>query len=358
MRSAMIVTGGAGFIGCHLIRALLNGREPIVAVDNLHPQIHKNSEPPSDFPDGAELVVADVRDKEFWDGFLSKFRPTTVIHLAAETGTGQSLTESTRHASVNVVGLTQMLDAFTRASVVPDHIVLASSRAVYGEGAWIDARGAMFYPSLRSHVRLERAEWEIRSDDGVPANPVAHRAGTVFPNPSSIYGATKLAQENVVSAWASAMEVPVSVLRFQNVYGPGQSPFNPYTGIVTLFHRIARSGAPIDVYEDGQIGRDFVYIGDVVRAVVAAARRPPARQRLLDVGSGEATTILDAANAIARMHGAPPPVISGKFRDGDIRWAVAAVEDLEAELGVGAKVGFLEEGARLVGEWLIAKGYA
>jgi dTDP-L-rhamnose 4-epimerase len=178
-----------------------------------------------------------------------------------------------------------------------------------------------------------------------------------FPNPSSIYGATKLAQEHVIRAWAAAMEVPATVLRFQNVYGPGQSPFNPYTGIINLFHRIAYSGGAIEVYEDGQIGRDFVFIDDVVDAICAAIDRPPSGLRLLDVGSGVPTTIADAARHIAALHGAPEPVICGKFRDGDVRWAVADVDDLEAQLAVRAQTDFLSAGAEKVGDWLVAKGF-
>lgn len=354
MNDAVVFTGGAGFIGCALARVLGGRAGRIVAIDSLHPQVHNAPGRPADMPEDVELVVADVRNAAFWDRFLAHHRPTTVVHLAAETGTAQSLTESTRHASVNVVGTTEMLDAFTRNKVLPEHIVLASSRAVYGEGAWQAADGSVFYPSLRSRAQMERAEWDF-SHNGQKGKPLVHRANHVFPNPSSIYGATKLAQENIIISWAAAMKVPTSVFRFQNVYGPGQSPFNPYTGIINLFHRVAYNGGTIEVYEDGLIGRDFVFIDDVAEAVVAAIFRPPQALRLLDVGTGTGTTILEAAAHIAMLHKAPPPQISGKFRDGDIRWAVAETADLEAELAVRSKVNFLESGARTVGDWLIAK---
>jgi dTDP-L-rhamnose 4-epimerase len=358
MQDVTVITGGAGFIGRHLAGDLVHRTEKIVAIDNMHPQVHKSTERPSDFPDEVELIVADVRDADFWDRFLRDCLPRTVVHLAAETGTGQSLTESTRHASVNVVGTTQMLDAFTRAECIPDHIVLASSRAVYGEGAWVDSAGGVFYPPLRKHEQLERAVWDVKSAHGGRATPLPHRAGETFANPSSIYGATKLAQEHIVSAWASAKKVPSSIFRFQNVYGPGQSPFNPYTGIITLFHRVANGGGIIDVYEDGLMGRDFVYVADVVKAVIAAIDRPPALSRVLDVGTGVATTVLDAAKLIARMHNAPEPCISSRFRDGDIRWAVADTRDLEVELGIRCELDFAERGVRLVGEWLLSRGFA
>jgi dTDP-L-rhamnose 4-epimerase len=356
MQDATIITGGAGFIGCRLSEVLGSRSSKIVAIDNLHPQVHRLGERPRDLHDDVELVVDDVSDASAWDELLKRYHPRTVVHLAAETGTAQSLMESSRHARVNVLGTTQMLDAFTRADVRPEHIVLSSSRAVYGEGAWQSDSGDVFYPALRSHEQLEKQAWDFVYGSSV-ARALPHRASQVFPNPSSIYGATKLAQENILGAWCGAMKVPVSFLRFQNVYGPGQSPFNPYTGIINVFHRVAYSGGEIDVYEDGQIGRDFVFIDDVVRAVVAAIDQPPAERRVLDVGTGTATTIVEAAHRIAALHKAPRPKISGKFRDGDIRWAVADRQDLYNDLGVVCDVDFMEHGAELVGRWLVDNGY-
>jgi dTDP-L-rhamnose 4-epimerase len=257
---------------------------------------------------------------------------------------------------VNVVGTTQMLDAFTRHGHLPQEFVLTSSRAVYGEGRWEGADGSTFYPSGRSHHQLSRGEWGFQAG-GVPATPSPHRASEIFPNPSSVYGSTKLAQEHVLKSWCSAMNVPATVLRLQNVYGPGQSPFNPYTGIINIFHKIAYAGGSIEVYEDGEIGRDFVFIDDVVRSILAALQTHAEGVRQLDVGTGKATTIMDAAKLIAGLHNAPDPVVCGKFRDGDIRWAVADAEPLVKELGVSANVDFIESGGRLVGEWLLARGY-
>jgi dTDP-L-rhamnose 4-epimerase len=357
MRDCIVITGGAGFIGCALSKRLEDWGLDVVAVDNLHPQVHTQPGRPERLPDFVELEVADIRDRAFWDRFLQTNRPKILIHFAAETGTGQSLTESARHAGVNVLGTTEILDALTAAGQKPDHILLSASRAVYGEGAWAAPGGSAFYPGVRSDAALSSGVWGFRDASGQEAQPLPHRASEVFPMPTSIYGATKLAQEHVLVAWAAAMSVPLTSLRFQNVYGPGQSPFNAYTGIINIFHRVARSGAAIDVYEDGQIGRDFVFIEDVVDACVAALRTPPESKRVLDVGSGVATTILEAAQAIARMHGAPEPQISGKFRNGDVRWAVAETADLSAQLGVRATVDF-ETGAKAVGEWLVSRGFA
>jgi dTDP-L-rhamnose 4-epimerase len=356
MEDVVLITGGAGFIGCHLAAALGVGGRRIIVVDNLHPQVHPDQSRPKHLPDHAQLIIADVADSDFWDTFLDRYRPEIVFHLAAETGTGQSLTYSARHARVNVLGVSEMLDSFTRAKVIPEHLVLTSSRAVYGEGAWISGRNKVFYPIRRSREHLERACWGFRGPDGDDARPIPQSASSVRPEPTSVYGATKLTQEQILSAWASAMKVPLTIFRLQNVYGPGQSPYNPYTGIVTLFHRVARSGGIIDVYEDGLIGRDFVFVSDVVAACLAAIENPSKGIRILDVGTGVSVTILEAANIIAGIYGSPSPVISGKFRDGDVRWAVCDPDALLKELGVRAKVGFAAEGAQITGEWLASEG--
>jgi dTDP-L-rhamnose 4-epimerase len=354
--SGVLITGGAGFIGCEMSKALRESFGRVVAFDNLHPQIHPSCERPDALPAHVELKIADVRDAASWAELFQDFRPSIVIHLAAETGTGQSLVESTRHASVNVVGTAEMLDAFSNIGFKPDHILLASSRAVYGEGAWTSNDKHAFYPLRRSNAQLSSGAWGFENAQGKSASPLAHRAASVMPNPSSIYGATKLAQENILSAWTSAMGVPLSILRFQNVYGPGQSPFNAYTGIITLFHRQAHAGKTIEVYEDGNIGRDFVLVSDVVDVCIAALKRIPTGVRILDVGMGKVTTILEAAKIVARIHNAPEPKICGKFRDGDIRWAVSDMQDTTAELGVTPRIDF-EKGCRMVGEWLVERGY-
>lgn len=354
IHNTILITGGAGFIGCRLAQELGTSRGKIIAVDNLHPQIHPERKRPEELPEHVELVIGDVCSPEFWDCFLHYNCPKVVIHLAAETGTGQSLSESTRHGQVNVVGTTQMLDAFRRASKIPKHILLSSSRAVYGEGAWRGADSEIYYPESRNRTQLEKAQWDFANVVGTKGEPLPHRAGVTPPRPSSIYAATKLAQEHIIQTWAAAMKMPTTILRLQNVYGPGQSPFNPYTGIITLFLRIARVGNRIEVYEDGQIGRDFIFIDDVVKVFVAAIDNPPGQYRILDVGTGTATTLEKAAYQIAAIYKAPLPWISGNFRDGDVRWAVASIEELVRELHVSPQISF-EQGTRQLGEWLEAR---
>jgi dTDP-L-rhamnose 4-epimerase len=313
----VLVTGGAGFIGCALSDRLAGVADRWVVLDNLHPQVHPSRERPAALHDAAELVVGDVADPAVWSALLSDFRPDVVVHLAAETGTAQSLREASRHAEVNVLGTTTMLDAFSAVSLVPSRFVLSSSRAVYGEGEWRRADGSSFLPGQRSHAQLEAARWDF---DG--ATPLPGEATRTWPAPTSVYGATKLAQEHILSAWTGANDALLTILRFQNVYGPGQSLSNPYTGIVSLFSQLAMRGESIPVYEDGAITRDFVYIDDVADSLAAVVTDPPeVSAAVFDVGSGVATTILSLATEIARFHGAPEPHITGAYRDGDVRHA-------------------------------------
>jgi dTDP-L-rhamnose 4-epimerase len=341
-----LITGGAGFIGCAISGVLADEFDRVVAVDNLHPQVHSRAERPSALDGRVEFIRADVTGYDAWNALLDEMHPTAVVHLAAETGTGQSLTEATRHASVNVVGTTQMLDAFCRNGRLPERIVLTSSRAVYGEGAWCAADGALVYPGQRSRAMLEAGEWDF---PGLTPTPFDSRR--VHPAPTSVYGATKLAQEHILTSWCLSMNVTPVVYRLQNVYGPGQSLSNPYTGIVPFFAQKAKAGEVLPVYEDGQIVRDFVYIDDVVAALLAGVRAAPGGATPYDIGSGEGTSILRLGELIAAHYGAPAPRINGMFRDGDVRHASCKLDESIATLDWRPQV-MVAAGVPLLLDWI------
>jgi dTDP-L-rhamnose 4-epimerase len=229
------------------------------------------------------------------------------------------------------VGTTQLLDALTRADLVPRQLVLASSRAVYGEGAWRSGEH-VFYPGPRTHVQLVAGRWDPEGPNDGPVVPLPSSSGRTEARPTNIYAATKLAQEHMLFAWTAAHGNALSVLRLQNVYGPGQSLRNPYSGIVSFFGRLAWAGRALEVYEDGRILRDFVFIEDVVEALAASVERPAKQPRLLDIGSGAATTIHDLARRMARLCDAPDPIVVGRFRDGDVRAASCDIQPAIAEL--------------------------
>lgn len=351
MSRKVLISGGAGFIGCHVARKLLARGDEVLVFDNLHPQVHTRPGLPKDMPQGVTFVPGDVTVSENWATLFRYYRPDAVIHLAAETGTGQSLTESHRHASVNVDGTAQLLDALTASRHVPGQVVLTSSRAVYGDGSWRDTSGTVFYPAGRSREALEKRQWDQVGPTGLAATALPSIGGQTHPNPISIYGATKLTQEHMLSAWCRAFGSGLSILRLQNVYGPGQAPGNPYTGVLTLFARLARNKQVLDIYEDGKIIRDFVHVDDVAQAITQSLARPPKDVRLLDIGSGKPTTIEQVARELARRYGAPEPVVSGKFRDGDVRSASCSIDAARAALDYQPQWP-LEAGVASLMDWL------
>ncbi|PSD17180.1 NAD-dependent dehydratase [Stenotrophomonas maltophilia] len=349
MKDCILITGGAGFIGSalsHLLRA--EDPRPIVAIDNLHPQVHPKRLRPVDLHEDVNLVASDVCEPDTWDAVMAQWRPSLVVHLAAETGTGQSLSEASRHTHVNVTGTARMLDAFAAAGHVPDRIVLTSSRAVYGEGLWENEDGLRFQPGQRSKRMLDQAQWDFPG-----ATPIPFRADVTPPNPTSIYGATKLAQEHIINAWALSFGTEVATLRLQNVYGAGQSLDNPYTGIVSLFARLAKAKQSIPLYEDGLMRRDFVYISDVARAVFAATKNSAAAGRVYDIGYGLPSTIKDLADEVARHYGAPAPHVCGKYRNGDVRHAGCDVSR-SLELGWSPEV-TMSQGVAQLCDWIDAR---
>ncbi|MCL2422591.1 MAG: NAD-dependent epimerase/dehydratase family protein [Micrococcales bacterium] len=346
-----IVTGGAGFIGTALSTSLADTFEQVIAVDNLLPQIHPQQVRPAALDPRVELRVADICDPTTWDDLLASVRPDVVVHLAAETATGLSLTMAAQHTGTNVTGTAQMLDALARHDAVPRRIVLASSRAVYGEGAWRGADGQLVYPAQRTAASLADGQWDYPGTE-----PVAMDAASVEPRPVSVYAVTKLAQEHLVTVWARSFGAQPVVLRLQNVYGPGQSPHNPYTGILVLFCRIAAEGGVIPLYEDGQVRRDFVLVDDVADALYRAVVTDQVVNHPIDIGSGEYQTIATAARLVAERYGAPPPQVTGQFREGDVRHAWARTAAAHDVLGWSARYD-LEAGLARLTDWMDCQQY-
>lgn len=337
----MLVTGGAGFIGTATATVHAAAAETWTVFDNLLPQVHGSLPVIRQVP-SVEYVRGDIRDIRLLTEVVERFRPQVVLHLAAETGTGQSLDMPSMHTDVNVTGTARLLEALQ--SYPPERLILTSSRAIYGEGTWVDDDGNQSLPGPRTAEMMSQGQWDFPGRRAIPSV-----AGISVPDPSNIYGATKLAQENLVTSWAAVRGVHRSILRLQNVYGPGQSPINPYTGITTLFVRLASQGRAIPVYEDGRIVRDFVFIDDVVTALGAAVTTQG--DLLVDVGSGTARTIAEMAAIVADLAGAPEPTVTGQYRLGDVRHASCDMRPSSAFLA-GQDPVTLEEGlARLV-TWL------
>ena len=342
----VIITGAAGFIANSLIPKLLaKSDERIIALDNLHPQVH------GDKPSLAShlrdprvtFMMGDVVDPAVWDRLLTRITPRAIVHLAAETGTGQSLLESTRHVNVNVDGTAAMMDALSRHDRIPEQIILTSSRAVYGEGRWRDlGDGSYFYPPPRGAAQLASGEWEPKAPSGAESEFTPHRAGEVEPRPTNVYAATKLAQEHLLAAWSASFGVDLTVLRLQNVYGAGQAVGNPYTGVLTFFATQLVAGNPISVYEGGGIVRDFVHVSDVTEALVTTLEQAAVsgRYRTLDLGSGEHGTLEDFARILAEHTAGGEVRITQDYRLGDVRAAFASIDASRQKLGYTPKVPF------------------
>lgn len=321
----ILVTGAAGFIGSRLVLQLLAQDHTVVAVDNFSERVHGGLATLGKHFNKAKFYPIDIRSRDSMRALLMSEEIDAVVHLASETATGKSLEEIVEHTQSNVCGTATLLAALSDAKSPVRRIVLASSRAVYGEGAWVNDRDEVEYPAPRSAMQLSLGKWIPTSviDSQPLERPLPHCASSTLTAPVSIYGTTKLAQEGLVRSWSHANDVSSVVLRFQNVYGPGQSTNNPYTGVLTLFCTRASQHQVLDVYEDGNIIRDFVYIDDVVKSLTLAVEAPLERSAILDVGTGVAASLFSVAQRMSEILGAPAPVISGNYRAGDVRTAYA-----------------------------------
>jgi dTDP-L-rhamnose 4-epimerase len=312
----ILITGGAGFIGSNLINKIqeVYPEARLAVIDNLIEAVHGKN--PTTFNHSIErFVIADILDFESLTSLVDDFKPEIVYHLAAETGTGTSLSNPELHLSTNIVGTLKLLQSLGKTGNSLKKVVLTSSRAVYGEGPWINKQTRQItYPKGRTISMLKRHEWDYPG-----MKPLGFNSKTSIPNPCSIYGATKLSQESLISAWASANSVQFSCFRLQNVYGPGQSPINPYTGITMKFINQALSKNSITVFEDGLITRDFVFISDVVDSLMEPLKSD--HDGIFDVGSGEQLTILRVAEIINKACNGAGININSEYRLGDVRFA-------------------------------------
>lgn len=348
----ILITGGGGFIGSRLSRRLARAGHPVTIFDTFTEQVHGNGarSRAAVAMDGIAVLRGDVRDEDLLIRALTASRARTVIHLAAETGTGQSHGDPAHYVDVNVTGTARLVQAIRSVGGVR-RVILAGSRAVYGEGACVDRTGTAVPAVPRRDADLAIGDYAPKDRVGRTLRPVATAADTP-PAPASIYASTKLLQEYVLSQGLWGSETTLGVLRLQNVYGPGQSLSNPYTGVLAVFAERIAAGQKLSIFEDGAITRDFVYIDDVVEAFVSMVHSPIVTAQPVDIGSGRAATILDVARSLLTVMGADPEAlrVTGEYRPGDVRHAVADISAARAVLGWQPTVD-LEAGLTRFADW-------
>lgn len=339
----VLISGGAGFIGSSLALALRDRGHEVTVLDNLSGQVHGDD--PQQSPlfraiDGqVRFVRGDVRRREDWEQALPG--QDAVVHLAAETGTGQSMYQVERYVDVNVRGTAVLLDLLANRRHRVDKVVVASSRAIYGEGRYRGAAGTVF-PGPRREEDLRAGRFECRCPVGGGPLQVQATDEDSRIHPSSVYGITKYDQEQLVLAVGAASGFRPLAFRYQNVYGPGQSLRNPYTGILSIFSNLLRQDQDVDIFEDGLESRDFVHIDDVVEATIRGIEHEDA-SGVFNVGSGVATTVAEVAEHLRHGYGSSSRVaVSGRFRLGDIRHNYADLTRIRDVLGFAPRVPFAQ----------------
>ena len=338
----ILITGGAGFIGSNLTINLVKKGYNITILDNLAKQVHgenQNSELYNSVKDISTFILGDVCNKSDWERSLKG--QDAVVHLAAETGTAQSMYEITRYNEVNIIGTSHLLNILANENHTIEKMIIASSRSIYGEGKYFCNHDGHVYPFDRQEEDLLQGNFEPRCPfckGKLELNPTDEISKI---HPSSIYGITKHQQEQMILLMGKVLNIPAIALRYQNVYGPGQSLTNPYTGILSIFSTRLLNGNNIDIYEDGNESRDFVFIDDVVNATTMALENQKADNKIFNVGSGFSTSVNEVARILHNLYKSNGNItISGKFRLGDIRHNYADLTKITDTLGFSPEIDF------------------
>ncbi len=344
----ILVTGGCGFIGSHLVDRLIEEGCKVTAYDLLEPQVHGNKKPEF-LNKNAEYIFADIRDQ----GKLKKSLKNTdiVFHQASQVGVGQSMYQIRKYVEHNSAGTAVLLDTIVNSKNKVKKVIAASSMSIYGEGAYECEDCGKVYPLLRPESQLRERQWNMRCpacQREVSSKPTAEDK-PLFP--TSIYATTKRSQEEMCLETGLAYKIPTVALRYFNVYGPRQSLNNPYTGVAAIFLSRVKNDKPPLIFEDGRQSRDFIYVSDIVEANLLAMKNSTADYNFFNVGTGSPQSILNIAETIISLYGKDlRPCVLNKFRAGDIRHCYADIAKIKNKLNFEPFVSFKEGMQRLM-DW-------
>lgn len=340
----VLITGGAGFIGSNIALKLIQKGYEVTVLDTLSEQIHGNN-PDTTSPlyisikNNVHFIKGSVTCREDWISALDGVQ--YVIHLAAETGTGQSMYEIQKYVDTNIGGTALLLDILTNTKHSVKRVVVAESRAIYGEGKYHCEKCGDVYPDERKDEDMANGDFECKCPKcGGSVKLVATTEDSAI-HPSSVYGIAKQVQGQLVHLVCKSIGVESVSFRYQNVYGPGQSLSNPYTGILSIFSTRIKNQKKINIFEDGKETRDFVYIDDVVDATILGMEVPEANWHVFNIGTGVATDVLTVAKTLCDKYGIQVPItVSGNYRLGDIRHNFADITSASRILGYKPKWNF------------------
>jgi dTDP-L-rhamnose 4-epimerase len=355
MSKKILITGGAGFIGSNLALFLLEKGYTVTVLDNLSEQIHgadpENSSPLfTSIKDKLKFIKGTVCSVEDWNKAFGDNE--TIVHFAAETGTGQSMYQIKKYSDVNVGGTAIMLDILANNITKVKKVVVASSRAIYGEGKYVTSKLEPVYPEHRSSENMNAGNFEVNYPGITEPLQLAPTDEQSKIHPSSVYGITKYNQEQMVMTVCPSIGIAPVAFRYQNVYGPGQSLSNPYTGILSIFSTLIKNNKPINIFEDGKESRDFVFIDDIVKATYLGIEKDEANGEIFNVGTGVPVTVAEVANLLLELYDANVPLqVTGNYRLGDIRHNYADTSKIEKLLGFKTEVDF-KTGLKKFADWV------
>lgn len=353
----ILITGGAGFIGSEIVNKLFNtGNYEIVVLDSLTEQIHGKDYIKSylfnRIKDKCIFIKGDIRDYNTVKKAIIDC--DYIIHLAAETGTGQSMYEINQYNEVNVMGMSNIFQAISSngSDSKVKKIILASSRSVYGEGEYLCPKCGRVHPKARLKENMINKDFNMYCEICNSALSLIPTNESCEVTPNSLYAFTKYAQEKMIETMCPALGIEYTIFRFQNVYGVGQSLKNPYTGILSIFSTLLLENKELNIFEDGLESRDFINVSDIADGVIAALSNSNANSEIINLGSGISTSVIEIAQILKKIYNSDSKInITGDFRIGDIAHNIADISKAKKILNFSPKIS-LEEGLIQFGNWV------